>query len=345
MKPLTSLRKAATPKAAAATLLLATTIVATSQNAASAAPCDDRLVGWGTVPGYGLSTTTGGGDATPQTITTLEELERYGGDATPRVLRISGKITTGSYAVDIASNKTLIGADENATIHGGINIAPGSSNIIVRNLNVEGFWPNSGPDDTISARGAHHLWFDHLNIWDAGDGLLDLTKGSDLITVSWVKFWYTDPSHPHRLASLNGSDANDDEIDAGKLNVTYHHNWFADLVDQRMPRVLFGKGHVFNNYYTTVDNNYAVGAGALASVLIENNYFKKTNNPHQFMYVRPSYITARGNVYDRTTGLRDTGAGGTGGGVTPFTKPPYSYKADNAHKVPNVVTRCAGPTL
>ncbi|MEO3753242.1 hypothetical protein [Streptomyces sp. B6B3] len=322
----------------------------TTVNGATAAPalaCDEELQGWATVEGNGLSTTTGGGDATPQVITTLEELEQYGGDATPRVLVVSGTITTGSYAVDIASNKTLVGADENATIHGGINIREGSSNIIVRNLNFHGFWPDPGPDDTIAARGAHHLWFDHLNVWNAGDGLMDLTQGSDFITVSWSKFWYTDTSHDHRLASLVGSDASPDQdaTDAGKLNVTYHHNWFAEAVDQRMPRILFGKGHVFNNYYTSTDNGYAVGVGALASVLIENNYFKDVNNPHQFMYVRPSYITAEGNIYDDTSGVQDTGAGGEGGGVTPFTDPPYDYTLDDADDLPKTVSGCAGPTL
>ncbi|MEU4155866.1 cellulose binding domain-containing protein [Actinoplanes sp. NPDC026670] len=311
----------------------------------SAAACDSQLFGWAATSGSGLSTTTGGGNATPQTITTLADLTKYAGDSTPRVLRISGTITTGGYAVDVASNKTVIGADGNATIYGGLNIKAGTSNVIIRNLNMKGFWPNSGPDDTLAARGAHHLWFDHLNVWDATDGLLDITQGSDLVTVSWSKFWYTNASHPHRLASLNGSDANNDSIDAGKLNVTYHHNWFADLVDQRMPRVLFGKGHVYNNYYTTTGNLYGIGVGALASVLVENNYFKKTNNPHQFMYARPSYITARGNTYESTTGVRDTGAGGTGGGVTPFTTPPYSYTPEAASAVPTSVQACAGPKL
>ncbi|GAA2676999.1 MULTISPECIES: cellulose binding domain-containing protein [Actinosynnema] len=333
--------------AAAAALLLGAALLLVTRTAptAEAAACDDRLTGWATVAGSGANGTTGGGGAAPQTVTTLADLQKYGGDSTPRVLVVSGTITTGSYAVDIASNKTLIGADRNATIRGGINIRSGSSNIIVRNLNFHGFWPNPGPDDTIAARGAHHLWFDHLNVWNAGDGLMDLTQGSDFITVSWVKFWYTDASHGHRLASLVSSGADNDATDVGKLNATFHHNWFAELVDQRMPRVLYGKGHVYNNYYTATGNGYAVGVGALASVLVENNYFKKTNNPHQFMYVRPSHITARGNTYDGTTGKRDTGAGGEGGGVTPFTSPPYAYAPDAASAVPDLVSRCAGPVL
>ncbi|MGB2566981.1 cellulose binding domain-containing protein [Micromonospora citrea] len=338
--------------AAAVVLVAAGALVAVSgpgvvgaSPAAAASACDDRLVGWATVPGSGMSTTTGGGNATPQSITSLGDLRKYAADSTPRVLRISGTISTGTSPVEVGSNKTLIGADASATIAGGINISDGHSNIIVRNLNIRGAGYGNHPADTIAARGSHHLWFDHLNVWDAGDGLMDLTKGSDFITVSWVKFWYTNSSHPHRFASLVSGGADHDATDVGKQNATFHHNWFASLVDQRMPRMLYGKGHVYNSYYTATDNTYAVGVGSLASVLVENNYFKNTRNPHQFMYDRPSYITARGNVYDNTSGKRDGGAGGTGGGVAPFTSPPYSYTPDSAGDVPGIVSSCAGPTL
>ncbi|MFC8850793.1 MULTISPECIES: cellulose binding domain-containing protein [unclassified Micromonospora] len=311
--------------------------------AAAAASCDDRLVGWATVSGSGTSTTTGGGSASSQNISSLSDLRQYAGDSTPRVLRISGTISTGSSPIEIKSNKTLIGTDSNATIRGGINISDGASNIIVRNLNIQGNGKNSSPVDTVAARGAHHLWFDHLNLWDASDGLLDLTRGVDYMTVSWVKFWYTDSSNSHRLASLVGGGSTHGDTDRGKLNATYHHNWFAELVDQRGPRMLFGKGHVYNSYYTSAGNAYSIGTGSEASVLIENNYFKNVHDPHRFQDGNPTYITARGNVYDNTSGRQDTGAQGSG--VTPFTNPPYSYTLDNANDVPAIVSACAGPKL
>ncbi|MGY4911364.1 pectate lyase family protein [Micromonospora aurantiaca (nom. illeg.)] len=339
-----ALAAAVTLTAAGALTVVNAPVPLGSTPAAAASACDDKLVGWATVAGSGLGTTTGGGNASPQTINNLADLKRYATDSTPRVLRISGTIDTGTSAVDIASNKTLVGVDANATIDGGVNIADGHSNIIIRNLNLRGAGYGNYPADTAAARGSHHLWFDHLNIWDAGDGLLDLTRGSDFITVSWVKFWYTN-AHPHRFASLVSGGADHDDTDVGKQNATFHHNWFASLVDQRMPRMLYGKGHVYNNYYTAAGNTYAVGVGSLASVLVENNYFKDTKNPHQFMYDRPSYITARGNIYDNTSGKRDSGAGGIGGGVTPFTTPSYGYTPDSAGNVPGIVSSCAGPTL
>jgi pectate lyase len=305
--------------------------------------CPVELVGWAAVEGSSLKTTTGGGNATPQRVTTIADFKSLAGDNTARVIEISGTIDTGSSPVDIASNKTVVGVNKSATIKGGINIREGSSNIIVRNLTIQGRGEGGAPADTVAARGSHHLWFDHLNVTDSSDGNLDLTKGSDFLTVSWSKFWYTDPNHSHRLSCLVGAGSTEAATDTGKNNVTYHHNWFAELVDQRMPRVLFGKGHVFNDYYTSTGNGYCVGSGSFAALLVEGNYFKGVKSPHRFQDTNPSHITARDNVYDNTTGSRDTGLGGSGGTVTPFTDPPYDYKLDATATVPDLITRCAGP--
>ncbi len=300
----------------------------------------------------GVSSTTGGGSATPVTVTTLSALREAVQDTKPRVVIVKGTISTTAdgdgYPLKISSNKTLQGADKSATIVGGLTVN-GVSNVIIRNLNIQGVWPNSGPGDTLSSSNAHHIWYDHLNVWDAEDGLLDITNQSSYQTVSWSKFWYTNASHDHRLASLNGSGGGDHPEDWGRLKVTYHHNWFSTLVDQRMPRVMYGQGHQFNNYYNAPGNAYAIGVGSYGSILVENNYFKNVNNPHQFMYDVYMYAEARGNVYDNTAGARDTGFGGTRN-VTgqeafkpgPFT-PPYGYSLRLASEVPAIVQRCAGP--
>jgi len=305
--------------------------------------CPIELMGWAAVAADGVTTTTGGGNASPTTVTTFAALKAAVQDTAPRVVIVAGTINTeGGFALDIASNKTVIGADKNATIYGGINMS-NVSNVIIRNLNIHGVWPNSGPDDTVASHTSHHIWYDHMNIWDAGDGELDITNESNYQTVSYSKFWYTNPAHPHRLASLNGSGGGDHPEDLGKLKVTYHHNWWAELVNERMPRVVYGQGHQFNNYFTSTGNLYCIGVGSYGAILVENNYFKNVNNPHQFMYALPMSITASGNIYDNTTGVKDTGAGGTGTAVAPFTTPPYSYRMDKAADVPSIVTRCAGP--
>ncbi len=313
--------------------------------------CPSNLMGWATVNADSVNGTTGGGDATPTTVTTLAALKAAAQDAAPRVILVSGKIDTtegGGSPLEIKSNKTIRGANAQATIYGGLTVK-NVSNVIIQNLNIQGVWPNSGPDDTLSSRGSHHIWWDHLTVWDAGDGLLDITNASDYQTVSWSKFYYTDASHGHRLASLNGSGGGDHPEDWDNLKVTYHHNWWSTLVDQRMPRVMYGKGHVFNNFYDAPGNSYCVGVGSYGAALIEKNYFKKVNDPHIFMYDVYCHITARDNVYDGTTGKKDTGMGGarkvTGQDfdVVPFTDPPYDYTMDDAQDVPDIVTECAGP--
>ena len=310
-----------------------------------AASLSAEVIGFATVDG----TTTGGGNATPITVTTFAQLSEAAHDPAPRVIVVSGTIKTGGgYGMKIASHKTILGADKNATIHGGIQINT-VSNVIVRNLNIHGIWPHSGPDDAIALRNSHHVWLDHLNVWDGGDGNLDITSQSTHVTVSWCKFSYTDKNHPHRFCALIGSGGGDHPEDWGKLKVTWHHNWFADLVDQRMPRLMYGQAHIFNNLYTASGNTYCIGVGSYGAALIENNYFKNVDDPHIHMYDVHCHITARGNIYDQTTGKKDSGPGGTrhasgqNFSVTPLTTPPYDYSPHPAEGIPSLVAYYAGP--
>jgi pectate lyase len=308
--------------------------------------CPTELVGFASVNANGLDGTTGGGNATPTTVTTLSELKAAAKDSSPRVIIVSGTIDTGTDAVSIASNKTIKGIDKNATIIGGLDMR-NVSNIIIRNLNIRA--KSNRPVDTIASRNSHHIWYDHLNVSDASDGLLDITIKSNYQTVSWSKFSYSDKDAGHRLASLNGSGGGSQPDDYGKLKITYHHNWWGDLVDQRMPRVMYGQGHEFNNYFTATGNYYCIGVGSYGSILVENNYFKDVNNPHMFMYNAYMYSAAKGNIYDNTTGKRDTGLGGSEhvSGQESYKgeacTTPYQYTMDAAKDVPDLVKRCAGP--
>lgn len=305
----------------------------------------DALYGWATVRAYGVDTVTGGGMAEPIIVTTAKELNQYISDDVPRVIVIDGTINLLGYTYP-GCNKTIVGIDKDATVIGDFIIS-GKNNIIISNLNIKGAWPVTRPEDGIEVSNSHHIWLDHLNIWDAPDGNLDIKGGSDYITVSWCKFWYTNEAHEHRLSNLISSGTGNDITDMDKLHVTYHHNWFADLIMERQPRILYGMGHVYNNYYTSTGCTYCVGVGCYGSALIENNYFNKVNNPHQFFYsdAYPASIVARGNVYDNTTGAKDTGmVEGSGTiNINPFDATPYSYILDDADEIPDIVTKYAGP--
>ena len=51
-----------------------------------------------------------------------------------------------------------------------------------------------------------------------------------------------------------------------------------------------------------------------------------------------AYITARDNTYDNTSGVQETGGGGT-----PFNDAPYDANIEPASGIPAVVKSCAGP--
>ncbi|WP_437971352.1 hypothetical protein WMF04_19530 [Sorangium sp. So ce260] len=301
-------------------------------------------IGWAGESGHGVATTTGGLGGMTVTATTTEQLVEYAESPEPLIIQISGDIDISGVDIDVASNKTLIGAGPGATLRGRLQVRGKSidtpiQNVILQNLKIDA---SSTIDDGIQIHFAHHVWVDHVEIWDGLDGNLDVVHGSDLVTVSWCKFHYTSnaPDPAHRFSNLVGHSNNNSDEDTGRLRVSFHHNWWADGVIERMPRVRFGEVHVFNNYYSAAGNNYAIGGGLQARLRVENNYFDGVKDPHIFYEGEPTaQIVASGNAY---IGMSDTTRKDTGQGSA-FT-PPYTVTLDAADaSLKDVVTRCAGP--
>jgi pectate lyase len=323
--------------------------MAGSGGTGGASTCPTALVGWATVSGDNVSSTTGGGNTAPVRPSNATELMDYASDSSPRVIEIAGSFNVPR--LQINSNKTLIGVGNNATINGGLRIRGSSSapvqNVIVRNLRVNGATTDVD-DDAVQVYFAHHVWIDHCEIWDGPDGNLDMTHAVNWVTVSWTKFRYTSAyqrpegeTSDHRFSSLIGHSDDNASEDDGRLKITFHHNWWAERVIERMPRVRFGQVHVFNNYYASPDNNYCIRAGTSAHLLVEGNYFDGVDSPHEFNSTEDeasAHITARSNVYDGTSGNQSTGGGGT-----PFTSVPYTATIEPANNVPSIVQACAGP--
>jgi pectate lyase len=146
----------------------------------------------------------------------------------------------------------------------------------------------------------------------------------------------------HRFSNLvGGTDSPSSYDDAATLNVTWHHNWWADYVVERQPRVRFGKNHVVNNLYTSTASKYCVRAGIQAQILVENNVFSGVTNPQQFNSTADqatSTITSSGNLYSGASGTQATGGGGT-----PFTTPPYAYTPDSTTGLQAAIQAGAGP--
>ncbi len=306
------------------------------------------LVGWASVMDNGAST-TGGDGGTMVEVSDLSALQNAVKGTDKTVIELHGTI---SGSVTIGSNKTLIGCD-GATLQGHISLNK-SANVIIRNLTVVGYNCTDHPsdcsagDDAITVQGAaHHLWFDHDDISDGSDGNLDLTHAVDYVTISYTKFHYsgrrTDPagaSGGHQFSNLIGhSDSNASE-DTGHLRITFHHDWWADNVVERMPRVRFGQVHLFDNLYTSQGNDYCIGVGVSANILAENNVFIGVKTPINTTSYSDgnSAIKFVGNVYTGTSGTTpvDLRAGSV------FT-PPYTYTLDATTGLQAAIQAQAGP--
>ncbi|RVT83551.1 pectinesterase family protein [Inhella crocodyli] len=211
----------------------------------------------------------------------------------------SSKRQAAATVVRLPSNTTLIGVVPGAGFANGSLMLDRVQQVIVRHLHLSdaydhfpqwdpldgalGEW--NSEYDTLSLRGARHVWVDHCRFDDGTrpdaqertvfgrlqqrhDGLLDVTLQSDLVTVSWNHF------EAHSKTTLIGGS---DKLtsDAGHLRVTLHHNRWVGVAE-RTPRVRFGQVHVLNNLYEPRPDSaygyaYSIGIGFASSVLSEAN--------------------------------------------------------------------------
>jgi pectate lyase len=336
-----------------------------SEVAQAATPCaiPSFIAGAPTPAGFASLNggTTGGGAAAAQLVTTLAQFNTAAKGTTAAVIFVSGNLGQGT--ATIGSNKTIIGCSgTNPTLSGHVGLSS-SANVIIRNLNIVGFncrppdidTSNGGQcqngQDAVTVQKSHNIWFDHDAISDGSDGNLDINHGSDFITVSNTKFFYStarsDPNDTgaagHRFSNLiGGSDSNGSE-DTGHLNITWVHDWWAQNVVERQARVRFGKNHFYNNLWTSSGNNYCIGVGVGANILTQNNAFINVKTPlNTTSFVKasiaPSAIKSTGNVLSGTTGTAPTDL--NPGSV--FT-PPYTFTLGNGSSTQAFVQANAGP--
>lgn len=200
----------------------------------------------------------------------------------------------------IPPNTTIIGVGPGARVLGANFMVSNVNNVIVRNIQFEnafdcfpqwdptdgatGNW-NSMFDNISILNNATHVWIDHDSFTDGSlpdsqeplyfgrefeqhDGELDITKGADLVTVSWNRFMN------HDKTMLIGS-TDSPTFDVNKLRVTIHHNEFESTI-QRLPRVRYGQVHVYNNFYderANPDFLYALGVGVSSQTFEQNDYY------------------------------------------------------------------------
>jgi pectate lyase len=297
--------------------------------------------------GYGANV-TGGAGGPVVTVSTAADFKTYVELAGTRIVQVSGTInlTPIGYKVYIASNKTIRGIDTNSKIIGNLAFQQYANNVIIERLTITN--PTYGEDhsDGISVKeNVTNVFITHCTFYDCGDGCLDTTEESDFITVSWCKFYYVALSVHNNVCLVGHVDTNTDDI--GKLHITFHHNWWSTKCMERMPRVRYGRAHVYNNYYSCTSNTYCVGVGVGCQIRLENNYFDNVNQTWK------SWNTA-----GYTPGRIGWNSGATGNqfvnGTTPATwapndynnvfTPPYSYlnTMDDGPNVKSIVMAGAG---
>ncbi|TVY05563.1 pectinesterase family protein [Paenibacillus cremeus] len=265
--------------------------------------------------------------------------------------------------INVGSNVTIVGLGSDAKLVGGNLILTNNKNVIIRNIEFQDaydYFPQWDPTDgstgnwnsqydNISLSGATNIWIDHNTFNDGShpddpneayygrhyqhhDGLVDITKKSDLVTLSYNHF------SGHDKTSLIGS-SDSSTTDSGFLRVTIHHNYY-DNITQRAPRVRYGQVHVYNNYYNAPSGLYGIGVGAAAQIYSESNYFENIATP----------VTPAGNLDSYSPGfIKDVGSNFVGSG-TPVWRPNvnwtpssfYTYTADSAAGVKSTVLANAG---
>ncbi|HTS16353.1 MAG TPA: immunoglobulin domain-containing protein [Verrucomicrobiae bacterium] len=312
-----------------------------------------------TAPNFGpvgfcndTTTITGGAGGPAVYVGSEAELQTYSQANAAYTIYVTNSFALTGMDTHIYSNKTVIGVGNVVLSGGGLYIYR-MHNIIVRNLTISG-----STDDGIGIHYSDHVWIDHCTLIDSSDGQIDMTQSSDYLTLSWNKFYYT-YDHGHDLCNLIAASDSDN---GSQYHITFHHNWWGQLVIERMPSVRFGHVHCFNNFYDAsisgiVTNNYCVRTRIDAQLLVENNWFQNVQNPWE------QYITGASGTQgllfatNNNVGFLDTSYNvrwsGTHTnkdstidvmipGTDPVFTPPYSYTLDNAADVPNIVTNNAG---
>ncbi|MBQ7882311.1 MAG: hypothetical protein IJ312_06330 [Treponema sp.] len=258
--------------------------------------------------------------------------------------------------LNIKSNTTLIGVDENAGIRGGSIYVKDAQNVIIRNLNIGDCYnpfPEIQADDGLNAdfdcvvfRKSKYVWLDHCTLystfsaqeiekdkystkdhhdvkWQVYDGLCDIVQTNDFVTVSWCIF------RNHDKTMLVG---NSDKVvaDINHQTITLHHNWF-DGCTQRLPMVRFATIHIYNNVYTN-QKKYGIDRRKDCKVYSECNSFEET--------IRSLTANKHGSFFDKgSVNIKKENMDSK-----PSWNPSdyYKYKAESAEKAKKLVMSNAG---
>ena len=123
-------------------------------------------------------------------------------------------------------------------------------NFTVRDSYIPGDFIGKRPDndrDGIQMDTSHHIWVDHMYFARLGDGLVDVRKDCDNVTLSWNVF------ADHNKALGEGWTQN------VVTRITLHHNWFRNTHQRNASLDNTAASHVFNNYLEDISSYGMLG--------------------------------------------------------------------------------------
>jgi pectate lyase len=311
-----------------------TSPTSSSASTSAAARWTDRAHGFASLAGG----TTGGAGGKVVTVTDQAQLAKYAAAEEPYVIRVKGAVAVEPFGSDIVvtSNKTIIGVgDTGEIVHGELHLNPGTHNVIIRNLTirdsyVEGDWDGKTTDfDAIQMDTVDHVWIDHNTLTHMGDGLLDIRKDSQYITVSYNRF------SNHNKAFGIGWTTN------VLTQITIDHNWFTGTKQRNPSADNCAYAHLYNNYMSAqvADGDpvwtYGNWSRGHTKMVIENSYYDGVQHPYQADAT--AELVERGSILRNTSGRTDE----WGAAFDP--REFYAYRLDPAAAVPALVTRFSGP--
>ncbi|MNP00531.1 Pectate trisaccharide-lyase precursor [compost metagenome] len=219
--------------------------------------------------------------------------------------------------VDGFNGLTIFSANGAKIKHVGITFKR-SSNVVIRNLEFDELWEwdeaskgdyDKNDWDYLTVEDSSKVWIDHCTFNKAYDGLVDLKKGTNGVTISWSTFRGDDGSSNSWVSQqINALEANKSSYSMYKylrdtlglskedivavaasqkkghlvgatelasdnpdLQLTMHHNYYKDIQD-RMPRLRGGNVHAYN---IVMDNADAYAAKQIITSAMESSLSSK----------------------------------------------------------------------
>ncbi|MFJ6677336.1 polysaccharide lyase family 1 protein [Actinosynnema sp. NPDC091369] len=320
----------------------------------------------GTATGYASVNggTTGGQGGKTVRATTGTQIHQAlctrASSSTPIIIEVEGTINHGNTAkvsgdscetaagvieLKRISNVTIIGVGGGAVFDQlGIHIRE-SRNIIIRNVTIRNVKksgsPTSNGGDAIGMESnVRNVWVDHTTLLASGgesegyDGLFDMKNNTQYVTLSYSIL----------RNSGRGGLVGSSESDLSNGFITYHHNLYENI-DSRAPLLRGGIGHMYNNYYVSL-NESGINSRAGAKARVDNNYFKNSKDVLGTFYTdEAGYWQVSGNTFDNVTwSARSSEHNPAGPDVksTTTVSVPYGFPLDQTGCVPSIVTRTAG---